>query len=82
MDVGTGTGLWAISYGETYPDATVIGTDLSPMQTHYLPSNVTFEVEDLEHEEWDLGGSFSFIHVRNMLGSIRDWKDFLRKTYE
>ncbi|RPA81276.1 methyltransferase family protein [Ascobolus immersus RN42] len=82
LDLGTGTGLWAIAYGEEHPDSTVIGTDLSPMQTHYLPSNVTFEVEDFEHEDWDLGPAFSLIHGRNLLGSVLDWPEFLRRVYK
>jgi methylase of polypeptide subunit release factors len=29
LDMGTGTGIWAIDFGDTYPDAKVIGNDLS-----------------------------------------------------
>lgn len=32
LDVGTGTGIWAIEIGDDYPDAEIIGTDLSPTQ--------------------------------------------------
>lgn len=32
LDVGTGTGIWAIDFGDEHPDATVIGVDLSPIQ--------------------------------------------------
>ncbi len=32
LDVGTGTGIWAIEMGDDYPDAEIIGTDLSPTQ--------------------------------------------------
>ncbi|KAL1981644.1 hypothetical protein VTN96DRAFT_2358 [Rasamsonia emersonii] len=32
LDLGTGTGLWAIDMAKKYPQATVIGTDLSPIQ--------------------------------------------------
>lgn len=32
LDVGTGTGIWAIEMGDDYPSAEVIGTDLSPTQ--------------------------------------------------
>ncbi len=32
LDIGTGTGIWAIEMADQYPDATVIGTDLSPVQ--------------------------------------------------
>ena len=32
LDVGTGTGIWAIEMGEQYPDAEIHGIDLSPVQ--------------------------------------------------
>ncbi len=32
LDVGTGTGIWAIEMGDDFPDAEIIGTDLSPTQ--------------------------------------------------
>lgn len=35
LDIGTGTGIWAIDAGEKYPSAKVIGTDLSPIQPNW-----------------------------------------------
>ena len=32
LDVGTGTGIWAIEMGDEYPMAEIIGTDLSATQ--------------------------------------------------
>lgn len=32
LDVGTGTGIWAIEIGDEYPSAEVVGVDLSPTQ--------------------------------------------------
>jgi methylase of polypeptide subunit release factors len=32
LDFGTGTGIWAIEFAEEYPEARVLGTDLSPIQ--------------------------------------------------
>jgi methylase of polypeptide subunit release factors len=32
LDIGTGTGIWAIEMAEQFPQAAVIGTDLSPIQ--------------------------------------------------
>lgn len=32
LDLGTGTGIWAIDVADKYPEASVIGTDLSPVQ--------------------------------------------------
>ena len=32
LDVGTGTGIWAIEMGDDFPDSEILGTDLSPTQ--------------------------------------------------
>lgn len=32
LDLGTGTGIWAMEMADQYPDSLVIGTDLSPIQ--------------------------------------------------
>ncbi|KAK5084926.1 hypothetical protein LTR24_007414 [Lithohypha guttulata] len=39
LDLGTGTGLWAIQFADENPEANVIGTDLSPMQPSMVPVN-------------------------------------------
>lgn len=51
LDVGTGSGLWAIDMGDQYPSAVVLGIDLSPVQVTLVPPNVKFEVDD---ETWIL----------------------------
>jgi len=35
LDIGTGTGIWAIDVADEYPMAEVIGTDLSPIQPRW-----------------------------------------------
>jgi methylase of polypeptide subunit release factors len=32
LDIGTGTGIWAMDFGDEFPEAEVIGTDISPIQ--------------------------------------------------
>lgn len=36
LDVGTGTGIWAIEVADKYPDAQVLGNDLSPVQPNWV----------------------------------------------
>jgi ubiquinone/menaquinone biosynthesis C-methylase UbiE len=53
VDVGTGTGSWAIEVAELYRKCRVVGTDLSPIQPEDIPEdipeNVDFFLEDLVH---------------------------------
>lgn len=80
LDVGTGTGEWAIAMAETYPDADVTGTDLSAIQPDAVPSNVFFEVDDAE-EEWTFGQSFDLIHMRNLSGSFKRWEAIYEECF-
>ncbi|KAK0711774.1 S-adenosyl-L-methionine-dependent methyltransferase [Lasiosphaeris hirsuta] len=41
LDLGTGTGIWAIDVGDLYPAAEVIGTDLSPIQSRWFVPHPT-----------------------------------------
>ena len=50
LDIGTGTGIWAIDAADRYPSALVTGTDLSPIQPSWVPPNCKFEIDDAERE--------------------------------
>ncbi|KAF2453799.1 S-adenosyl-L-methionine-dependent methyltransferase [Lineolata rhizophorae] len=73
LDVGTGTGIWAIDAAEEYPDAEVTGNDLSPIQPKWVPPNVQFEVDDVESEWAPRAAPYDFVFARYLAGSIKDW---------
>ncbi|KAF6837105.1 methyltransferase domain-containing protein [Colletotrichum plurivorum] len=81
LDVGTGTGIWALNFADEHPEAEVIGNDLSAVVPGFVPPNVTFEVDDVE-DEWLFSRPFDFIHSRVMTSSINDWPLYLRRCYE
>ncbi|KAL2880901.1 hypothetical protein SGCOL_003551 [Colletotrichum sp. CLE4] len=81
LDVGTGTGIWCIDFGDEHPNADVLGFDLSATQPEFVPPNVQFEVDDLDNE-WIYSRHFDYIHIRGMSGSVRNWTELLRKCYE
>ena len=81
LDVGTGTGIWAIEMAELFPNAQVVGTDLSPIQPTWVPPNCVFEVDDVTMEWTFRKDSFDFIHSREMFGSIADWDEYFHQCY-
>ncbi|KAF5566263.1 hypothetical protein FNAPI_1262 [Fusarium napiforme] len=81
MDVGTGTGIWAIEYADLHPEAQVVGVDLSPIQPSLVPPNCTFEIDDLE-KEWMWTEPFDFIFCRVMTGSFADMEKFVQNAYD
>ncbi|KAL7267333.1 hypothetical protein RUND412_010085 [Rhizina undulata] len=82
LDVGTGTGIWAIEIADQFPSAAVIGVDLSPIQPTWVPPNLVFEVDDVE-EAWPYqDNSFDFIHLRFMAGFIYDWPKLYRQAFK
>ncbi|RPA82441.1 S-adenosyl-L-methionine-dependent methyltransferase [Ascobolus immersus RN42] len=81
LDLGTGTGVWAIDFGDLFPDAEVIGTDLSPIQSTWVPPNVKFQIDDFE-EDWNFEQPFDYIHARHLVGSVKDWPRFMKQIYD
>ena len=67
LDVGTGTGIWAMDVADDFPGARVIGIDLSPIQPTAVPPNLEFQIMDAD-EPWDFNERFDLIHTRLMNG--------------
>ncbi|KAF2116984.1 S-adenosyl-L-methionine-dependent methyltransferase [Lophiotrema nucula] len=81
LDIGTGTGIWAIDAGEAYPGATITAIDLSPIQPSWVPPNVKFEIDDAEQDwTWE-PDRFDLIHMRTMTGCIRNWDRLFEQCY-
>ncbi|KAI1991737.1 hypothetical protein LOZ53_000191 [Ophidiomyces ophidiicola] len=80
IDIGTGTGIWAIEFADDYPSATVIGTDLSPIQPPLVPPNLSFEIDDCCDEWLHTPDTFDFVHVRGLYGCVADWDEFYHQA--
>ncbi|KAG4273272.1 hypothetical protein FPRO04_09878 [Fusarium proliferatum] len=81
LDVGTGSGIWAIDFADQFPQAEVTATDLSPTQPKWVPPNVRFEIDDAT-ETWTWkDNTFDFIHMRYLFGAIQDWTALYQQAY-
>jgi len=81
LDIGTGTGIWAIEFAQKYPSANVVGSDLSPIQPEFVPPNCQFEVNDVE-EEWSYTQKFDYIHGRALTACFRDPSFVLASAFD
>jgi len=81
LDVGTGTGHWAIDFGDQYPNVEVTGTDITPIQPSWTPPNVSWEIDDANQDWTWPENTFDFIHVRYLMGCIRNWKKFYQDAF-
>ncbi|KAF6810339.1 methyltransferase domain-containing protein [Colletotrichum sojae] len=97
LDVGTGTGIWAIQYADDHPET-------EPVSHAARPVGVTFFLRDLKvlikwltferrvapnlrfevddiEEEWTYSQPFDYIHSRHMTSSLADWKEYITNCF-
>ncbi|KAK1781459.1 S-adenosyl-L-methionine-dependent methyltransferase [Copromyces sp. CBS 386.78] len=81
IDLGTGTGLWAIDFADQFPNCNVIGTDISPIQPSWVPPNVRFDIDDYNKEWTYKPNFFDFVHIRWLATTVKDWPAFYEEAY-
>ncbi|RPB18879.1 S-adenosyl-L-methionine-dependent methyltransferase, partial [Terfezia boudieri ATCC MYA-4762] len=81
LDLGTGTGLWVMEMAEKFPNAKVIGNDLSPIQPTWVPPNAEFEVDDYTRDWVHPSNSFDFIHARALYATVEDWSKLYSEVF-
>ncbi|KEZ38927.1 hypothetical protein SAPIO_CDS10265 [Scedosporium apiospermum] len=83
LDLGTGTGIWAMDFADQFPSAAVIATDLSPIQPVMVPPNLQFQIDDF-CLPWTFTppASFDFIHARCIYGCVADYPALYAQVLE
>ncbi|KAF5652743.1 TAM domain protein [Fusarium sp. NRRL 25303] len=82
LDVGCGTGIWAIDFADEFPGCEVTGTDISPIQPSFVPPNLKFEIDDCTLEWTFPPNTFDYIHIRYLVGCIPDWAELFRQAWK
>ncbi|EQB44153.1 hypothetical protein CGLO_17127 [Colletotrichum gloeosporioides Cg-14] len=81
LDIGTGTGIWAMEMGDVFENAEVIGIDLSAIQPEWVGPNVKFIVDDVE-SPWVGDKKYDYIFCRCMAACVTDWPKLVRTIYD
>ncbi|KAK7423551.1 hypothetical protein QQX98_001009 [Neonectria punicea] len=81
LDIGCGTGIWAVDFADEYPGCEVTGTDISPIQPSWIPPNVKFEIEDATQEWTFTPELFDYVHMRYLIGCIPDWTQLFKEAF-
>ncbi|KAE8328481.1 S-adenosyl-L-methionine-dependent methyltransferase [Aspergillus sergii] len=81
LDIGTGSGIWPIEMAALFPNAEIIGTDLSPIQPTVVPENVRFLVDDAAEDNWLWEPDyFDYIRLAHLTGAMPSFKELLRNS--
>ncbi|KAG8941285.1 hypothetical protein FRC04_004647 [Tulasnella sp. 424] len=79
LDIGTGSGIWAESMALEFPNAEVIGVDLTLVPADpNTPPNCKFESRDANDGFADFAEQFDVVHARSVSAGIRDQDQFVR----
>ena len=81
LEIGCGSGAWAIAYALKYPEAQVTAIDVTPPSLSSPPKNLTILADNAE-QDWSFDNKFDYIHVRMLTVVIRDWPAFFRRCWE
>ncbi|KAL4802836.1 S-adenosyl-L-methionine-dependent methyltransferase [Aspergillus unguis] len=82
LDLGCGTGIWAIELAQACPEAFVVGVDLSRIQPDEYPLNCEFYAPFDYEYPWELGrGTWDMIRLQMGCGSVISWPSLYRRIF-
>ncbi|KAJ7902106.1 S-adenosyl-L-methionine-dependent methyltransferase [Mycena olivaceomarginata] len=82
LEIGAGSGAWAIRAAKQYPEADVVAVDMNPLPARPLPSNLRYQkVNVLEPFPFPTG-SFDVVHIRLVLCHLPDGLEVLSRIID
>ncbi|KAJ7252810.1 S-adenosyl-L-methionine-dependent methyltransferase [Mycena rebaudengoi] len=81
LELGCGTGAWALQAAIQFPDAEIVAVDLAePPNRNSFPANVKFHMVDLTADLNLEPGSFDLVHARFVLVHVKNGKDLIARV--
>ncbi|GJC89292.1 putative methyltransferase tdiE [Colletotrichum liriopes] len=82
LDIGTGTGIWAMDYGEPHrPGCEAWHGNFADIEQPTTTPKQWFEIDDVE-KEWTWQEPFDFVFARHMNACFASWEKFLKQAYD
>jgi hypothetical protein len=83
LDIGTGTGIWAVEMAHKFPNSRIKGWDLSAIQPISAPTNVDWEIYDCSGDDWfQHPASMDYIHVSMLWGALPRYDRMISKAMD
>ncbi|KAF7352026.1 S-adenosyl-L-methionine-dependent methyltransferase [Mycena venus] len=82
LDLGCGSGAWAIDAATQFPEAEVIALDISPLPNRRIPANISFKLADLTQELDFEKGTFDIVHARFVIFHVSDGERAVKRAAE
>ncbi|KAJ6548839.1 S-adenosyl-L-methionine-dependent methyltransferase [Mycena capillaripes] len=82
VDLGCGSGAWAIHAASQFPEAEVLAVDISPLPSRKIPANLSFKLADLAKELELEKASIDIVHARLVMLHIPDGESAVKRAAE
>ncbi|KAJ7466387.1 S-adenosyl-L-methionine-dependent methyltransferase, partial [Mycena latifolia] len=80
IELGCGSGAWAIEAATEFPAAEVLAVDFSPIPDRTLPQNLRFQLADLAEELNFDAETFDVVHARFVMCHVPNGKDAIARA--
>ncbi|KAF7351063.1 Methyltransferase str2 [Mycena sanguinolenta] len=82
LEIGAGSGAWAIQAAKLYPEAEVLAVDMNPLPSRPLPPNVSYQNLNVLQPFPFEAGSFDVVHIRLVLCHLPDAHSVLSRIID
>ncbi|KAF7366962.1 Methyltransferase str3 [Mycena sanguinolenta] len=80
IELGCGSGAWAIQAAKQFPDAQVVAVDQSPLPDRIIPSNMSFQLANLAQRLEFQDETFDIVHARMVMMHVADGSNALLRA--
>ncbi|KIM31825.1 hypothetical protein M408DRAFT_327244 [Serendipita vermifera MAFF 305830] len=70
LDLGSGSGVWCLDVANQFPQAQVVGIDITPNLRQTMPPNCKFEIWNINQGLAPFYGQFDIVHLRFIQGIV------------